>query len=126
MKFERVGDMQKLIDAYFKECKEENRPFTMNGLAYALDITRQTLLNYGERGEFLDSVSRARHRIQLYAEEALYDKERFKGAQFSLKNNHQWKDKQEIDIRDTTDLDNQLVAGRQKLQEKLAEGKKND
>lgn len=121
LKFECVEDMQTEINAYFVECKKDGRPLTVNGLSYALDITRQTLLNYAERGEFLDAISRAKHRIQLFAEEALYNKETFKGAQFSLKNNHGWKDKSEIkqDVTLNGSLDEQLIKGRQALREKL-------
>jgi hypothetical protein len=125
LKFENVQEMQVKIDAYFAECEEKGRPLTVNGLAYALDITRETLLRYAEKDSFSDAISRAKHKIQLFAEESLYNKETFKGAQFSLKNNHGWKDKSEVkqDVTLTTGLDNQLIKGRQKLREELEKGK---
>ena len=125
LKIESVEELNRKVKGYFDDCEKSGRPLTMNGLAYALDITRQTLLNYAEREEFFVSISRARHKIQLFAEESLYDKERFKGAQFSLKNNHGWKDKQEVEVSGNVGLDSQLIAGRQKVQEALKE-KDND
>jgi hypothetical protein len=127
LKFENVKQMKVKIDAYFKKCKKEKRPLTICGLAYALDIERQTLLNYQEKDEFFDTIIRAKRRIQVFAEESLYKKELFKGAQFSLKNNHGWKDKLDVDQSLTVNalLDSQLIKGRQKLRQKLAE-KNND
>ena len=122
LKFETVEEMQEKIDAYFKDCKKNKRPHTMSGLAYALDISRQTLLNYEERGQgFLDAISRARHKIQLFAEESLYDRERFKGAQFSLINNHGFANKLEVksDVSLSGALDAQLIEGRQKVRKEL-------
>lgn len=117
LKYQTVDEMQVEIDSYFRKCKEERRPFTITGLAHALDISRQALLNYSERKDFVDTISRARRRIQLFAEESLYNREFFKGAQFSLKNNHGWKDKQEVttDININVGLDAQLIEGRQRV-----------
>ena len=123
LKFSSVDEMQGKIDVYFKECKEQGRPLTMSGLAYALDISRQTLLNYEERSEYLDAVTRARHKVQLFAEEHLYNKETFKGAQFSLINNHGFANKVEVksDVNVSGALDTQLIEGRQKLRKELKE-----
>ena len=123
--YESAKQMQALIDKYFDYCLEKNRPLTIGGLAYFLDLTRQGVLNYQGRPGFVDAISRAKRKIQLFAEESLYDKERFKGAQFSLKNNHGWKDKQEVEVSGNVGLDSQLIAGRQKVQEALKE-KDND
>jgi hypothetical protein len=69
------------------------RPPTMAGLALHLNVTRQTLLNYGQgKGNrddlFVPVIARAKMRIAQYAEEALYTREASTGAQFALRVNH--------------------------------------
>jgi hypothetical protein len=112
-------EMQKVIDKYFEDCsgeyividgavavdkhghpiKTKERPLTITGLALALGFnSRQTLLNYQGKEEFMDTITRAKTRIEQYAEERLYDKDGANGAKFSLANNFEgWKDKREID-----------------------------
>lgn len=113
-------EMQEKIDAYFKECKGriledddgvpyrdkygfplivDARPPTITGLALALGFTsRQALLNYQAKDEFVDTITRAKSLVERYAEERLYDKEGANGAKFNLANNFEgWKEKQQID-----------------------------
>ncbi len=122
-KYKTKEEMQEKIDEYFESCyrpvilfnkdvmkyvtvkdeegnviKEQYRPFTVTGLADALDMTRQSLLNYSNNEEFFDTIMRAKRKCELYAEERLYDKNGNKGAMFSLANNFEnWKNKQEVD-----------------------------
>ena len=112
-------DMQKVIDKYFEDCngeyiivdgcavtdkagnpvKTKERPFTITGLALALGFSgRQALLNYEGKPEFVDTVKRAKSRIEQYAEERLFDKDGVNGAKFNLSNNFKgWSEKQQID-----------------------------
>lgn len=113
-------EIQEKIDAYFKECegkplldKEGNpmidkygniiligvRPLTITGLALALGFNgRQSLLNYQEKEEFMDTIMRAKAKVEQYAEERLFDKDGANGAKFSLANNFEgWKEKQSIE-----------------------------
>lgn len=112
-------EMQEKIDAYFEGCKgkllkideivvrDKNgipvvvdaKPPTITGLALALGFTsRQALLNYQAKDEFVDTITRAKSRVECYAEERLYDKEGANGAKFNLANNFEgWKEKQQID-----------------------------
>ena len=117
--FNSVEEMQEKIDAYFEECKghaltdgEGNvittkagmpiivgeRPLTITGLALALGFTtRQSLLNYEEKPEFLDTIKKAKSKVEQYAEERLFDKDGANGAKFSLSNNFKgWTEKQQI------------------------------
>jgi len=120
-KYTEVEIMQEKIDKYFESCyrpvtrivdgkcinvkksngevlKEQYRPFTVTGLADALDMTRETLLRYGEQEKFSDTIRRAKRKCELYAEERLFDKEGANGAKFSLANNFScWSDKQKIE-----------------------------
>lgn len=120
-KYKTVEEMQEKIDKYFNSCykpitrivdgkcitvkdsegntiKEQFKPFTVTGLADALDVSRQSLLNYSEKEEFFDTITRAKRKCEVYAEEQLFDKNGVNGAKFSLANNFEgWKDKQEIE-----------------------------
>ena len=132
--FESAEQMQKLIDAYFEECdgkplldkdgtpirnkygkiiKDDRRPYTITGLALALGFTsRQALLNYEGKEEFVDTIRRAKARVERYAEERLYDKDGSNGAKFSLANNFKgWSEKREIeaDVKNTMTISVELV-----------------
>ena len=85
--------------------KEQYRPFTITGLADSLDMSRETLLRYGENDEFSDTIMRAKRKCEVYAEERLYDKEGANGAKFSLSNNFSnWKEKQDINANVNTEI----------------------
>lgn len=79
----------------------DQKPYTMSGLARALGVSRQTLLDYSQRDEFLDSIEAAKARCQEYAESQLFGPYA-NGAKFNLINNYQgkhqnWADKQAVD-----------------------------
>lgn len=102
LKFKSVEEMQKKIDAYFAECEEKGDPYTMTGLALALDTTRETLLDYRDKDEYSDSIKKAKTRCEAYAEMHLFKgKNGVVGAIFNLKNNYsRWVDKQEVVQKD--------------------------
>lgn len=116
--YNTAEEMQEKIDEYFLSCLrpmydkngvpvrnpitgeyylEQYRPFTMSGLANALDMSRQSLLNYSKEEEFFDTIERARRKVEIYTEEKLFEKETCNGSKFSLSNNFGWADKQEIE-----------------------------
>ncbi len=120
-KFKNAEEMQEKIDAYFRECdgkilRDENnnmvfdkfgqpvitgvRPLTITGLALALGFTsRQALLNYQVKKEFVDTITRAKTRIEQYAEERLFDRDGANGAKFSLANNFSgWNEKSKVEV----------------------------
>ena len=110
-------EIQQKIDEYFRECEGTplmdgdkpaldkwgrpviigSKPPTITGLALALGFaSRQALLNYQGREEFNDTITRAKTRVEQYAEERLFDKDGTSGAQFSLRNNFKgWNNEQE-------------------------------
>ena len=124
-KFETPAEMQKLINDYFDSCfieaeteegevyQKQIRPFTVTGLAYSLGMTRQGLLDYQAKSQkFNDTITRAKTRIEMYAEEQLFRNQgKTNGVQFNLKNNFNWKDKQEIDhgVKDISSVEIELV-----------------
>lgn len=87
-KYKTAEEMQKSIDEYFLKCEASEKPLTVTGLALHLGFTsRQALLNYQGKKAFVDTVMRAKLRIESYAEERLYDRDGCRGAMFSLERN---------------------------------------
>lgn len=112
--YAEAEEMQRKIDAYFDDCAGEilkdgdgrpvldkygnvitigTKPPTVTGLALALGLkSRQALLNYQARNDlFNDTVTRAKSRVEQYAEERLFDRDGVNGAKFSLSCNFGWK-----------------------------------
>ena len=102
-KYETIEELEEIIEKYFNTCNIENRPYTITGLAIALGMSRQGLLDYctriDENGEpFLDSIKKAKDRCEAKIEEGLLSgKYNATGAIFNLKNNYGWRDKQEVE-----------------------------
>ena len=102
-KFQDNEELQKQIDAYFAECDKKEEPYTISGLALALDTNRQTLIRYEELEDegseylrsFSDTIKKAKQRVESYAEKSLYSNRQVAGVIFSLKNNYGWRDNQE-------------------------------
>ena len=120
-KYQTVEELQTAIDQYFAECEGELlrdddgkplldrygqpvyihvKPPTVTGLALYLGFAgRQALLNYQGRAQFKDAITRAKSRVEAYAESRLFDKDGANGAKFSLANNFPgWTEKQDLDI----------------------------
>lgn len=95
LKYQTVEELQTDIDAYFLGCDEKKKPYTITGLALALDTCRQTLCNYECKPEFMDTIKRAKLRCESFAEELLMAGSNAAGAIFALKN-YGWRDQQEI------------------------------
>lgn len=104
--FKTKEDLQEKIDAYFASCYRFNeetnineciRPLTISWLAVDLETSRRTLVNYEEKEEFFHTIKKAKQRIESWTEEQLYRNTQVTGVIFNLKNNYDWKDKQEID-----------------------------
>lgn len=114
--YEHKEEIEELIEEYFKKCegkvlKDEEgeivfdksgnpvivgaKPPTVTGLALALGFsTRSSLLNYQGKKEFMNTITRAKSRVEEYAEERLFDKDGTNGARFSLINNFRgWTEK---------------------------------
>ena len=92
--FKSVEDVEEKINAYFNYCEEKEKPYTMSGLAYYLEVSRQTLVNYSYEDEYFDTIKKARDKVQMQLEEnALSNKANPTFTIFNLKNNFDWKDK---------------------------------
>lgn len=106
--FKSVEEVEKKINAYFNYCEEKEKPYTMSGLAYYLEIDRKTLLNYSKNEEYFHTIKKARDRVQMQLEECLYRLGNNSGVIFNLKNNFDWKDKMEVEKTDMTKVDELL------------------
>lgn len=120
-KYKTKEEIEEKINGYFEECKGEifrdedgkavydkrgkpvivnGHPPTITGLALALGFSgRQALLNYQAKEEFVDTITRAKSRVEAYTEERLFDRDGSNGAQFSLRNNFRgWNDRVRTDL----------------------------
>jgi len=115
LKFKTVEELQDAIDDYFDYCdlrtkkvwsSEKDKeymisdpaPYTMHGLARALGLSRQALMEYSHRDQFGDAIKAARERVAEDVETRMMDGKAQSGAIFNLKNNFGWKDKTERDL----------------------------
>ena len=125
-KYQNVEELQVLIEKYFADCWEKRiikdnkgnvlfdadgqplfesvqvKPYTISGLAVALDTTRALLLDYQDKAEFSYAIKHAKSRILAYAEEALYTIKNPAGAIFNLKANWGYRDQQDINMTVTS------------------------
>lgn len=109
-KYKSVEEIEEKIEQYFAGCEGEPflddegnqvfnkygnpcwikppKPPTVTGLALALGFnTRKSLLEYQGKREFVNTITRAKSRVEEYAESRLFDRDGSNGAQFSLRNN---------------------------------------
>lgn len=96
--YKTADDMQKIIDQYFSKCDELKEPYTMSGLAYELDMSRQTLIDYKNKDEFIDTIKKARLKVEVSVEKRMLASTGVvAGVIFNAKNNFGWRDKQEVE-----------------------------
>lgn len=114
-----VSALQQAIDDYFTGCEPKplmvdgkpvldkngepvltSKPPTITGLALALGFnSRQTLLNYQSDDKFMDTITRAKSRVEEYAEARLFDRDGANGAKFSLANNFRgWREQSAMEL----------------------------
>lgn len=131
-KYTSKEEIEGLIEKYFEECEGKpllddkgnaltdkygrpiivgRKPPTVTGLALALGFTtRQGLLNYQGKKEFLDTITRAKSLVEKYTEERLFDRDGVQGAKFSLINNFKgWSEKPEPTADDSAAEDDPLT-----------------
>jgi len=115
-KFNTPEEIQEKIQTYFDSCwvdkvtettakdgtvtmttiRYQDRPYTVSGLALALDMTTEGLREYGNKGEFSAIIKKAKLQITMCWEERL-DGKNAAGPIFWLKNHAGYTDKQEVE-----------------------------
>ena len=89
--------MLEMGNAYFDECKANEQPILVTGLVLALGLSsRESLIEYGKRTEYSDTVKALKTVCENFAETRLYGNNPT-GAIFALKN-YGWSDKQEHEL----------------------------
>lgn len=111
-KYENPEQMEEIITEYFNECLEKGEYPTVSMMAFRLNMSRQDLLRYegrveGEqfkncsdemRDSFRDTIKRAKQYIEgCYETKLINGTTTPIGTIFTLKNNYNWVDKQEIE-----------------------------
>ena len=104
-KYQTKEDLQALVDAYFEHEDQVEQPYTIYGLALALDLTRKQLLEYEGRPLFRNIIKKAKDRIRLSVERKVMNGQGGAGLIFWLKNNAEWADKKEIEHKGNMNVD---------------------
>jgi len=99
-KYETAQQLEAVIIKYWEDLKFEQPP-TVTGLALALDMSRQNLIDYQNKDEFLDTIKKAKQQVEQFNEERLISGNSVAGIIFNLKNNFNWKDKTEQEVSST-------------------------
>ena len=94
--FSTPEEFTAVAEAYFDRRDALEMPYTVNGLALALGMTRETLLRYGEKDGLSDAVKAVRARLEDHWESRLAGGNAA-GTIFWLKNQG-WSDKTEQTI----------------------------
>ena len=71
LKYETVEELDEAINKYFAERDMLDEPYTITGLALALDVDRRTLTNYSNKEEFFSTIKRAKLKVENYLEKRL-------------------------------------------------------
>lgn len=107
--FNSVEELESKINNYFEYCNKENKPYTMSGLAYYLDVDRKTIVNYTKDEEYFPTIKKARDRVQMQLEEnALMNISNSTFTIFNLKNNFDWKDRIETNTENFEQINESL------------------
>lgn len=100
-KFKTAEELKEKVEEYFVVCYQNQRPYTISGLALWLGLSTQTLRNYEKNfgdTEYSDIIEIAKQRVEEYAEKSLYESGKTAGAKFVLENNFRWSNKQDVNL----------------------------
>jgi hypothetical protein len=105
------------IDDYFLDCDKREKPYTIPGLAHYLGFeSRFSILNYEGKPAFINTVKKARTKIESQRVENLVSgRLNPAGMIFDLKNNFDYRDKQELELSGEVMLSDKLSAARKRL-----------
>lgn len=92
----------KKIKAYVSECRREKRPLTIMGIANALNISKEEVIEVDKAKftkELKEVIRTARNRVAQEYEELLHASTKSTGAKFALKQLG-WQDNSDVKIND--------------------------
>jgi hypothetical protein len=102
-KFQDIDEYKNAINNFFDECDVKGEPYTITGLALALDTSREVLMDIesqtsaGYTKEFSNATKRAKLRCHNYAEKQAY-LARNPAASIFIMKNYGWRDQQDINL----------------------------
>lgn len=110
LKFKSPEELEAKIQAYMEDCDIREVPYTIEGLAVACEVDRQTILNYSYKDDFFGTIKKYRSKILAQLQElALSGKINPAVTIFNLKNNYDYTDRQEIKQDITADVTQKVV-----------------
>ena len=77
---------------------------TVTGLAYDIGLSRDSLIKYTQKDKFTDTIRAAKQRVLRHQDQKLHEGGNVSGTIFSMKNNYNWVDKQEVTGKDGKEL----------------------
>mgnify|MGYP006284438281 CR=1 FL=1 len=91
--------LKQKIEKYLKDCIENNKLPTKNGVCITLDIHRDTYNEWKKSNDLSDALKKIEVLIEEHWTQGLYSKSYdTAGCIFYLKNAFQWRDRTETDI----------------------------
>jgi len=99
-------EMQEKLNDYYADCELREAPLTIPGMAYFLGFEdRHSISEYANFPEFTATIKKARMKVeQQRVENLVSGKGSTPGQIFDLKNNFDYKDKQETEFSGAIDL----------------------
>lgn len=96
-KYTSVEEVQDIITEYLNNNNTVEDPPLVSGLALALGLSRQGLLDYSKKDAFSDTIKEGRQYIEAFNEKMLLTKKTSPiGLIFNLKNNFGWRDDKQL------------------------------
>ncbi|WPC42946.1 terminase small subunit [Clostridium sp. JS66] len=110
LKWKNVNELIEYANNFFDWCEENKKRPTVTRLAYYLGCDRKDLIRYEnykeydwlkrlseeEKKKYSHTIKEIKRRIEAEYEDSLFDKSSTVGAIFTLKNNYNWIEKQEV------------------------------
>jgi hypothetical protein len=140
LKFKTKEELQEKIDNYFQECRNHTKEVvvagkltnvkdpqvpTIAGLAYSLEVHRETIYSYAEKDQFSDTIKKARDYILMCMENKMANVDGKIAGTIFLAKNYGYTDSQKIEHSGSfkTDIDEERI--NEKIDD-LLELRKND
>ena len=116
-KYQTVQEVREIIENYFNDCEKQQKYPTITGLAFAIGVDRHVVVDYKnicESDKFKTIPDDMKREVQELIRQAyIYVESKYEdrmlndgrspiGTIFSLKNNFQWVDRQEVVKTDNT------------------------
>ena len=104
-KWKNLAEFKKSSDGFFKWCEENNYIPDIEALAVYMDTTRKTILDYEGKDGFSYTIKKIKDRIFFNKKQlAFRNKINATVFIFDAKNNHDYKDRQDVGFENVPPL----------------------